>query len=243
MIEAAIVIPLVIIAVLTVGSVMKIAYCEERVSFITGNELAVLARDAYAEGERPFFPSEIERLTAEKMPELTNTEVTCYKYKFKDNAENIDSLILLEMSFEMKTGLPGGMAGGKKGKTACLLRAFCGRDNAAAVVNDEFQTDYDYEPVYLLPEYGSKYHTESCTYVNSYPVRTVMSDRIKRKYKACGKCGSKSAARGSVVYCFKYGDAYHTARCSTVTKYAICMDRHDAEIRGYTRCSKCGGTE
>lgn len=55
MIEAAIVIPLVIIAVLTVGSVMKIAYYEERVSFITGNELEVLARDAYVKGERPFF--------------------------------------------------------------------------------------------------------------------------------------------------------------------------------------------
>ena len=243
MIEAAIVIPLVIIAVLTVGSVMKIAYYEERVSFITGNELEVLARDAYVKGKRPFFPSEIKRIAAEKIPELENTDVTRYKYKFKDEAENIDNLILLEMSFEMKTGLPGDMAGGKKGETACLLRAFCGRDNAASFIKDEFQTDYDYEPVYLLPEYGSKYHAESCTYVNSYPVRTVMSDRIKRKYKACVKCGSKSAVRGSSVYCFKYGESYHTAKCSTVTKYVVCMDRHDAEIRGYTRCSKCGGTE
>ncbi len=240
--EAAIVIPLVIIAVLTVGSVMKIAYYEERVSFIVGNELSELSKNAYIENSNPFFAEKLIKITKRKIPELESPYIEKYKYKFEDNRENTDNLIIVEISFGIETGLPGNMVRGLRVKEAYLIRAFCGKDNAlTADIKNEFQTDYDYEPVYLLPEYGVKYHTRTCRYVNSYPLQSLMTDSIKRKYKSCNLCQSKKAAEGSIIYCFQYGNSYHTAVCSTVTKYTVCMDRHDAEIRGYTKCSICGG--
>ena len=242
-VEASIVIPLVIIAVLTVGSVMKLAYLEERIAFISGNELKRLAQDAYSKPARPFFPLEFRSTMNERMPELTDFQVADFKYKYKDKEGGgiyMDNLICMEISFAVNTWLPGNMGKVHSAREAFLLRVFCGKGNSHDLgIYDESGTDY--EPVYLLPEYGVKYHTESCTYVNSYPLKSVMTSAVKRKYKACSICKSKNAARGSTVYCFKYGDSYHTASCSTVTKYTVCMDRRDAEMRGYTKCSKCGG--
>ena len=83
-VEASIVIPLVIIAVLTVGSVMKLAYLEERIAFISGDELKRLAQDAYSKTARPFFPLEFRSTMNERMPELTDFQVADFKYKYKD---------------------------------------------------------------------------------------------------------------------------------------------------------------
>ncbi len=240
--EAAIVLPLFLIAVLTIGSVMRIAYYEERAAFLTANELASIAADAYFMPLYPQFPSNMERIISQKIPELSKVSAEKYRYRFKN--EKTDQLIHIEISFRMKTGLPGPMISEYGAVETYLVRAFCGKDNSfyfESEKNGELNSDLEAETVYLMPEFGTKYHEKNCSYVNSYPLQTVLISSMKKKYKACGSCKPKDICEGAVVYYFRYGEAYHEAGCSTIEKYVVNMDRRDAEKRGYLPCSKCGG--
>ena len=237
--EAAIVLPLFIIAVLTVGFTMKNIYYTETCTFIAGNEAAVLARNAYVLPTSVTFPKELEDKVTEKLPELKDVIVEDYRYKFSSASEN--ELISFNVVIESNIDLPGNIVGDYELKSAFLFRGFCGKDNSASTSFSSFASDLEHEKVYVFPERGTKYHRIDCTYVNSYPLRTLYSKKIKRKYKACGICHPDNLREGSSVYVFEYGSAYHTASCNSVDKYVVSMDRRDAQIKGYTACLKCGG--
>lgn len=239
--EAAIALPVFLLAILTIASLMRFAYYEERAAFLAANELSEAAAKATFLPLQPGVPARVQRVLEEKIPELKSVAVEEYQYRAVLDGK--EEQIAFTLRFDMTTGLPGTMKEGLSASEYFAVRAFCGKDNAHAALDSDGAPDSDIEAetVYLMPDYGRKYHTESCTYVNSYPLQTVMSKDLARKHKPCGICEPGKKDYGKTVYCFPYGGAYHSAGCSTIDKYVITMDRRDAEKRGYTRCSKCGG--
>ena len=239
--EAAIALPVFLLAILTIAGLMRFAYYEERAAFLAANELSAAAAKASVFPVQPGLPAKVERVLQEKIPELKSVAVE--KYQYRAAIDGKEEQIAFTLRFNMDTGLPGSMKKGFSTEEHFTVRAFCGKDNAHTSMDSErvLDSDLEAETVYLMPDYGEKYHAESCTYVNTYPLQTVMSKEVARKHKACGICKPGKKDYGKTVYCFRYGGAYHSAGCRTIDKYVISMDRRDAEKRGYTRCSKCGG--
>ena len=237
--EAAIVLPLFIIAVLTVGFTMKNIYYTETCTFIARDEAAVLARNAYVLPGYVTFPNELEDEILKELPELEDVKVEDYRYRYISGSEN--ELISFNVVIGSNTSLPGNILADYRINSAFLCRAFCGKDNSASASFSLFASDLESEKVYVFPERGTKYHAKDCSYVNSYPLKTVYSRNIKKKYKACSICNPENLRYGNSVYVFEYGSAYHTSSCNSVEKYVVTMDRRDAQMKGYTACLKCGG--
>ncbi|MBR2736027.1 MAG: hypothetical protein IKD86_01810 [Firmicutes bacterium] len=96
-------------------------------------------------------------------------------------------------------------------------------------------------PVVIFPRSGERYHTTSCRYANARPEEVTLTEEIRRKYGRCRNCTEGDERNGQTVYIFKYGGSYHEADCSAVDKFTMTMDLEDAGEKGYTACSICGG--
>ena len=116
-----------------------------------------------------------------------------------------------------------------------------GKDNSAASYEKADENE-QYREVWVFPRAGEKYHCPDCRYIANLPRQCILTAGVKLAHKPCKLCGAKSAAKGSVVYCFySTSSKYHTADCPTVEKYVISMDEEDAKAAGYTACKVCGG--
>ncbi|MCQ2547095.1 MAG: hypothetical protein MJ161_06075 [Clostridia bacterium] len=96
--------------------------------------------------------------------------------------------------------------------------------------------------VWIFPQSGTRYHSESCTYVKACVHGSILTDSLKSRYSACEMCDSGSLPTGSIVFCFSGDDtAYHRGSCRCINRHTIVIDKSEAEKRGYSPCSKCGG--
>ncbi len=95
--------------------------------------------------------------------------------------------------------------------------------------------------VWVFPRDGEKYHHKDCRYVKVFTEEVVMSREISDIYYPCPSCIKTRPENGSKVYIFEYGYSYHLKECSAVARQTICMDVADAELKGYSPCSVCGG--
>ena len=96
-------------------------------------------------------------------------------------------------------------------------------------------------PVIIFPRTGGRYHSTSCRYANAYPTEVVLTAVIRKKYDRCRLCTEGNETDGQKVYIFRYGGSYHEKDCSSVKKFTMTMDLEDAKKKGYTACSICGG--
>lgn len=121
------------------------------------------------------------------------------------------------------------------------VRAWTGRDGNGSTEGENGQ-DTQEEMVYVT-ETGHVYHTdENCTHLD-LSIHGVPGDKVDKlrnasggKYHACEKC---RAGTGGTVYITAYGDRYHSSlNCSglkrTVKKVPV------SQVEGWRVCSKCG---
>ena len=106
---------------------------------------------------------------------------------------------------------------------------------------DSMESDGNGVPVVIFPRTGGRYHTASCRYANARPTEVVLTEAIRKKYDRCRLCTEGDEADGQKVYIFRYGGSYHESDCSSVRKFTMTMDLEDAKKKGYTACSICGG--
>ena len=95
--------------------------------------------------------------------------------------------------------------------------------------------------VWVFPRDGEKYHHKDCRYVKVFTEEVAMSREISDIYYPCPSCIKTKPANGSKVYIFEYGYSYHLKVCPAVARQTVCMDVTDAELKGYSPCSVCGG--
>ena len=103
------------------------------------------------------------------------------------------------------------------------------------------ESDGTGHPVLVFPRSGGRYHASSCRYANAYPTEVVLTPEIRKKYDRCRLCTEGDEADGQKVYVFRYGGSYHESDCSSIDKFTVPMDQADAEHKGYTSCKICGG--
>ncbi len=237
-VEAAIFLPVFIIFVLTVSFLMKYYAIGETAVHIMGDEALRASYEAYFNPSAPVvYGLGVKDRISESAEAVFDAEsLGFYPYSEK----GISNLARTDVSFRMRLGLPLGICDSFKYSETVVYRGFVGvQAKNRPASRSEFEEEKESETVWVFPKAGSRYHREDCTYINVYPRQVQLNSQVRRKYKPCPNC-HPNKQNGGVVYCFPTsGKAYHTAKCPSVDKYVISMEKEEAESRGYTPCLKC----
>ena len=240
LVEAAISLPVFIIAVMVMSSVILMYACIEDCSFIAANELRRGAAEAVMADTSIALPYRIRKKIENGHSQVYSARLT--DSGFRCRRWGIDELLIVDFRLRLKTNNPLGIKAEADYDLALATRAYVGRERDESAMTAEEFADEDAEAVYIFPKRGEKYHSKGCTFLRAASTSAALSGSIKRKYKSCPLCHSSRAKSGSLVYYFPSdGEDYHLPGCPSLQRNYIEIDRGTALERGYTACSKCGG--
>ena len=238
--EAAISLPVFIIAVIVMSSVILMYACIEDCTFIAAGELRRGAAEAVMADTSIAVPYRIRKEIEENHSQVHSVRLT--DTGFRCERWGIDELLLVDLRLTMKTVNPLGINAGADYDLALATRAYVGRERDESNMTAEEFADEDAKAVYIFPKRGEKYHSEGCTFLRAASTSAALSASIKRQYKSCPLCHSSRADNGALIYYFPSdGEDYHLPGCASLQRNYIEIDKGTAIRRGYTACSKCGG--
>ena len=238
--EAAITLPVLLIAMIVLSSIVLYYSCIEDAAFITATEFRKGSIEAVVSEGQPLIPLEVAERTRDNHPILDSHRIL--EYGFRKNRNGLNELIYLNLELDMKTRNPLGILSQSRYDSALMTRAYVGQvRNCKAMTEAEFRNELA-DGVFIFPQDGEKYHNKNCTFVRSETKAVALTESVKRKYTGCRVCRSKEAASGTRVYVFpEYGSRYHLSGCRVLERRCIEIEKDVAKERKYTPCSKCGG--
>ena len=245
-VEAAILLPLLIIGILTLGYLLKFCMVSEGVHHALTDE----AHRAMTEAPALVIPvvseqSILKRIADESRGDVQGAKADRFLYPAAGvsvGGRAYTHLIAISVSYDTPLKLPRLFLGEIKGERSALARAFVGKTQGGAAMPFSEMEDGGGGPVWIFPRAGERYHGAHCSYIENNPREVLLSSAIRSRYAPCKLCSPSGRRDGTLVYCFETsGRAYHLAECTLVERYVIEVSRDDAEKQGYTACSKCGG--
>ena len=240
--EAVLFLPFVILAVISIGYFIRLDSVWENVMHCAIDESAYSASRAYdSVSELDSIPKIRKRILQEN-DLLQTLHIRGVADRYSDGIS--DELTCYTIKASMGMDLPAGFSRQFDFTGRVKYRGFRGSRYDAAGMGDEgLERDEPKDPVWIFPQSGERYHTSSCTYVRATVKAEVLSSSLKSRFKPCEMCNSGELPLGSLVYCFRGEDtAYHRGSCRSINRHTAIIDRTEAEDKGYTPCSKCGGT-
>lgn len=240
LVEASIIIPIVLVAVMTVAAMCKVYSVSEKIVFKGVDEGRLSMINSYIIDNDITLSARLrERLKDEK--HISAVTVTGFKSGFAKDRE--DSLISYNVDYRVQSSLPLPMIREITRNKDFLCRKFIGaKVNKNPFSFERMDEDEEGITVSIFPYDGERYHRKTCTYVDPKPLIIALSDEIKNNYKSCENCNSNKCNNGENIYVFpQYGTAYHRKNCWTVRKNVSCITLASARDKGYLACSKCGG--
>lgn len=239
-VETVIFLPMVLLAVLSLGYFMKVEGVWENAFYGAIDESTEASRKAYDGVSGRLVEQKIKERVAEENPELTTLQLSHVRCLYTGTSN--DNLTSYQMQTGMKLELPLGFSREFSWKARVKYRNFVGKKRNSEAAGEALSKEQKEDPVWVFPNAGERYHTEHCTYVRAEADKMILDSGIKKQRNPCGLCGSGSLPYGSIVYCFRDRDTcYHKGTCRSIDRHSIVMDRTEAKKRGYTPCSKCGG--
>ncbi|MBQ9060770.1 MAG: hypothetical protein IJ128_06485 [Firmicutes bacterium] len=240
-IEAALLLPLVLLMVLALGYYTKAQGSWENAFHCAADESCIASAmswdgvSGYTAGMR------IQRRLAKDGTNLSGYEVRDLLCDHSDGKR--DHLTSYELAVSSDLRLPAGFGRLLRFSSRVKYRGFVGQSYRGDPLGTEgLENDLPEDPVWIFPQSGQKYHTKTCTYVKATVHSVVLTSRVRSEYGACSTCRSETIPAGSIVYCFDGKDtAYHRGSCRTIKRRTAVIDRTEAIQKGYTPCSKCGG--
>lgn len=241
--EASIILPVFIIGMLSLGYYIKVFGIMENVTYSIMDETSQLASKAYVTSSVPFFEGRLEKRIKKDSPYIKDLEIKNMRYLYYDG--DMDDMISVSAGYHIDAGFPLGMGHTIEMTSRVKCRGFTGVKKTGNPMSfAEMESEGSWDPVWIFPMSGEKYHEENCTYVAANAREMVLTGDLKRKYNPCSLCDAKSVAIGAYVYCFvENGKVYHRESCRQITRYTIEINRSEAINKGYVPCSKCGGGE
>lgn len=240
-VEAAIFLPIFIIGVLTFAYLMKFVAIQERVFHSMTDEARILCAEAGLNPLAPLFELKLkDRIYDENGKHVSELELAQFGYRYP--AHGMTDMISMDLNYHVDINLPIPFYDTLPVSESLLCRGFVGyEEQMDSLPFCEMEQEKDSNLVWIFPRAGGRYHAESCIHITSEPRQMTMSAQIRGKYETCSICSSKNLPDGSLVYCFRTGESYHTGNCPIVDKYVISIEKEEAVQKGYTACSKCGG--
>ena len=118
--------------------------------------------------------------------------------------------------------------------TKLIYRPFVGESKSIADTEDYL--------VYVFPKRGERYHREGCSTMKAGDIEVILTQSVRKKYKACQICKPGSLPNGALVCLFSDSSVvFHKRSCASITKSYETMTRSEAEKKGYTPCMLCIG--
>lgn len=255
-IEAAIVLPLFLLALLSISILIRVVATEEITMNSFGLEGQTFAKEIYlmeldsipenyglAEGIHGAIIEQRvkERISSGDTVKLGNIHIS--KDLISLLQEDDKSIVKFNLEYDMDVPLPLAFKRRLEIKQSLLFRGFVGAINEGEGMGfDAMEKPDSLSSVYVFPRAGEKFHVFDCRIIEVYPIEKLLSASLKKDYDPCKLCEAKSLPWGAKVYCFgKSGKVYHKGSCATVDRYVIEMDRDEALEKGYTPCAFCGG--
>ena len=246
-VESAILLPLFIIGILTLAYLMKFCMVSEGVHHALTDEAHRIMSEASV---LPFPIGDeqklVQRIDKEDRGEAGNIKAS----RFMSHAIGVSKggrvytdLIAISVSFDTPLKLPKLFLSEVSGERTALCRAFVGLDqNGDPKPFSEMEQDDKGGTVWVFPRAGERYHDGQCSYIKNNPREVLLDKTVRSKYSPCKLCKPGGCRDGTLVYCFETsGRAYHLGECTQVDRYVIEISKAEAEKKGYTPCSKCGG--
>ena len=239
--EAALFLPLVLLAVLSLGYFMRVEGTWENCIHGAADESKLTASRSYDHVNALSVGPAVSRRINDDNPVLDEMRIKDLRIMYKDSyADDLTSYrIYAVIDMELPLGFSREFTLDQKIK----FRGFTGVEEKSAPMGAEGLESYaEQDPVWIFPHSGEKYHSENCTYVKATVSPKVLTEAIKKKYDSCGLCDSGSISAGSIVFCFGNEDtAYHRGDCSSIDRHTAVIDKTEADKKGLGPCSKCGG--
>lgn len=238
-VEAVIVLPVFIAAVIALMSVVPVTASCENMVFAAADEMRLeSAKSVFRKNPAALPLSAVYRMKDEN-PKAKSCHTVSYRYFYEEHS--ISDLFSFRFRAVFSQNSPAGIFDSVIFDGTVTARAFTGKLHKEPPAGGSEEEDDD-RTVCIFPEWGTRYHSRTCTYVKAACMLVYLSQDTKRAYKPCSLCNASSARIGSPVFCFKEsGKAYHMADCRTVDRYYVEISRKKAREKGYTPCSKCGG--
>lgn len=241
-IEAAILLPVFFIGVLTFAYLIKLVTIQEAVVHTMTDEARKASAEAPLYPINPFYESTLlTRISQEHPAEIEAMYPRDFRYLVRMDGN--DGMIAMDVDYEVKLNLPIRFYSSLPLRERLVFRGFIGAEQGwVPMTFEEMERDEQSHQVWIFPRAGGRYHREDCTYIAVEPREMVLSSAIRKQYSSCEICRPEALGNGNLIYCFtRAGKAYHQGSCPTVDRYVIAVEKDEAIERGYTSCLKCGG--
>lgn len=238
--EAAVTLPVFIIAVIVMSSIILMYACIEDCNFIAANELRRAAAEAVIADTSPAIPYRIRKEIEGKHSQIESVRLNEAGLRIK--RWGADELLTIDYTLRLRTDNPLGIKAAADYDLSAVTRAYVGKERDESNMPAEGFADGDSVPVFIFPKRGEKYHSEGCGFLKAASMSGTLTASMKKRYKSCPTCHSGRAEIGALIYYFPAsGEAYHLPGCASLQRNYIEIEKSVAIERGYTACSKCGG--
>lgn len=254
MVEAALILPIFLLALLSLILLIPIAGVEAEAWVIYAEETQKIAKEAYiteqidSEEQLALATVLISQLQERRISERIKRdlelakEVDLTKFRYLYSKDGMTGLISGTLSYRIKIPLP--ILHRQLRFTRHLVsRGFIGsKDPAEPFGFDPMEAIEESSIVYVFPRAGEKYHKQTCSLLHAHAVESFLTPRLKNMYQPCSICMAESLSLGSKVYVFpNTGEVYHRSTCPLVERYVVPMEWVEAIREGYEPCAYCGG--
>ena len=239
--EAVIILPFVILAIISVGYFIRLDSVWENIMSSAVDESSYSSSRSYGTLTQLDSLPKIKKRVLNENDLIVSLKFSGIADRYSDSVS--DELTKYTIKAGMAINLPAGFDRYLDFEGRIKYRSFRGKKYTPAGMGDEgLESDVPDDPVWIFPQSGTRYHGENCTYVQATVRPYTLTSSLKNRYDACEICDSGELPLGSIVFCFRSEDtAYHRGTCRCINRHTAVIDRSEAEDKGYTPCSKCGG--
>jgi hypothetical protein len=236
--EATIFVPIFVIAILTVGYLIKVIISQGCIMHIMADEGRKLSMYSYNIKSAQGFEATLISRILEENSDVGQARVETFRYLYGHSGK--EDLIGVRVGGTLKIKLPIVFWDSVDVSETLFFRAFTGREFIPEELDYSGMEEEDSRIVWVFPRAGERYHEEGCGYIRVAARQGILSPLISGSYKPCTLCGAREISSGSVIYYFPgSGEVYHKGSCFIVDRYVISMEEEDAKVKGYTPCSRC----
>lgn len=218
-IEASVTLPLVILAIVTISSLISIEQVRENVYFSASEELKYSMIASYVYQDEVMLPTRLQKRLAD---ENKGKDVNLNVRGFFTGSHQGDTNDLIKFYVVHQTNISLPMSFGRQFKSFYKFagRKFTG-DNMRKVKLgfNALESPGSRNIAYVFPQSGEKYHQGDCNYILPRTDLAIATSALMYKYKPCSLCHADKIHFGMEVFVFPdTGKFYHTKFCPTVKK-------------------------
>lgn len=232
--EAAIILPIMIIGIISLLLAMKNYYYHWSVENLIRDEVSLSSSRACI----LYNDWQLRHRINSRLEELENIKEIYFNNRLDYSDGTKDSLIKISGGYknsemEKISYLPSG-----EFDVHAVSRKFVGdKKEYERYTLDEILKENGDTNVYVFPKDGERYHKAECRFVLPKANWIDIDSVDMKKYRKCKWC--KPSKKGSVLIFEGYGDTFHKGDCVFIKRNTVIKRKDKAVEEGYTRCKVC----